>query len=183
MRVLGIDPGSRLTGWGVVEEQGRAVRYLGSGTLVLQGKDELAVRLARLSEECGRLLTAWRPAAVALERAFVARNVQSALRLGEARGAVLAVIGATGVALHEYAPAAVKLAAVGHGQADKDAIIWAVGKRLGLAEPLATDAADALALALCHLQHAPLLAALDRGGRRATVARGPRRAPARRSSL
>jgi len=183
VRVLGIDPGSRLTGWGVVEEQGRAVRYLGSGTLVLQGKDELAVRLARLSEECGRLLTAWRPAAVALERAFVARNVQSALRLGEARGAVLAVIGATGVALHEYAPAAVKLAAVGHGQADKDAIIWGVGKRLGLAEPLATDAADALALALCHLQHAPLLAALDRGGRRATVARGPRRAPARRSSL
>ena len=165
MRVLGIDPGSRLTGWGVVEEQGRALRYLGSGTLVLEGRGELAVRLARLSEECGRLLTAWRPAAVALERAFVARNVQSALRLGEARGAVLAVIGATGVALHEYAPAAVKLAAVGHGQADKDAIVWGVGRRLGLAEPLATDAADALALALCHLQHAPLLAALDRGGR------------------
>ena len=109
--------------------------------------------------------------------------MQSALRLGEARGAVLAVIGATGVALHEYAPAAVKLAAVGHGQADKDAIIWGVGKRLGLAEPLATDAADALALALCHLQHAPLLEALDRGGRRATLASGPRSAPARRGSL
>ncbi|TMA49944.1 MAG: hypothetical protein E6J76_12640 [Deltaproteobacteria bacterium] len=143
MRVLGIDPGSRLTGWGVVEEQGRAVRYLGSGTLVLQGKDELAVRLA----------------------------------------AVLAVIGATGVALHEYAPAAVKLAAVGHGQADKDAIVWGVGRRLGLAEPLATDAADALALALCHLQHAPLLAALYAAdGRAAAVARGPRSAPARRGS-
>jgi len=87
---------------------------------------------------------------------------------------VLAVIGATGVALHEYAPAAVKLAAVGHGQADKDAIVWGVGRRLGLAEPLATDAADALALALCHLQHAPLLAALDAAdGRAAAVARGP----------
>jgi len=183
VRVLGIDPGSRLTGWGVVEEQGRALRYLGSGTLVLEGRGELAVRLARLSEECGRLLTAWRPAAVALERAFVARNVQSALRLGEARGAVLAVIGATGVALHEYAPAAVKLAAVGHGQADKDAIAWGVGRRLGLAEPLATDAADALALALCHLQHAPLLAALDAAdGRAAAVARGPRSASARRGS-
>jgi len=97
--------------------------------------------------------------------------------------AVLAVIGATGVALHEYAPAAVKLAAVGHGQADKDAIVWGVGRRLGLAEPLATDAADALALALCHLQHAPLLAALYAAdGRAAAVARGPRSAPARRGS-
>ena len=135
MRVLGIDPGSRLTGWGVVEEQGRALRYLGSGTLVLEGRGELAVRLARLSEECGRLLTAWRPAAV------------------------------------------------GHGQADKDAIVWGVGRRLGLAEPLATDAADALALALCHLQHAPLLAALYAAdGRAAAVARGPRSAPARRGS-
>jgi crossover junction endodeoxyribonuclease RuvC len=183
VRVLGIDPGSRLTGWGVVEEHGRALRYLGSGTMVLQGRGELAVRLARLGEECGQLLSTWRPAAVVLERAFVARNVQSALRLGEARGAVLAAVGATGIALHEYAPAAVKLAAVGHGQADKGAIIRGVGQRLGLAAPLATDAADALALALCHLQHAPLLAALDRGARRATVVSGPRSAPARRGSL
>jgi len=183
VRVLGIDPGSRLTGWGVVEEQGRDAVYVASGTVVLDGKGELAVRLARLGAECGELLTAWRPAAVVLEQAFVARNVQSALRLGEARGAVLAAIGATGVALHEYAPAAVKLAAVGDGRADKGAIIRGVVRRLGLAEQLATDAADALALALCHLQHAPLLAAIvATEGRSGMPQRGPRSASARSGS-
>jgi len=184
VRILGIDPGSRLTGWGVVEDQGRDPVYLGSGTVVLDGKGELAVRLARLGAECGELLREWRPAAVVLEQAFVARNVQSALRLGEARGAVLAAIGATGIALHEYAPAAVKLAAVGDGRADKGAIIRGVVRRLGLAEQLATDAADALALALCHLQHAPLLAAIAAAdARRATPQNRPRSASARSGSI
>jgi crossover junction endodeoxyribonuclease RuvC len=106
----------------------------------------------------------WQPEVVVLERAFVARNVQSAFRLGEARGAVLAAVAANGIALFEYAPAEVKLAAVGHGQADKLAVGRGVTARLGLAGALASDAADALALALCHLQHAPLartLAALE----------------------
>src|SRR5262245_45141790 len=103
---------------------------------------------------------AWAPAAVALERAFVARNVQSALRLGEARGAVLAAVGATGAALHEYAPAAVKLAAVGDGRADKGAIGRGVALRLGLGRPPVADAADALALALCHLHQAPFASAV-----------------------
>ena len=103
-------------------------------------------------------------AGVVLERAFVARNVQSAFRLGEARGAVLAAIATSGATLHEYAPAEVKLAAVGHGQADKLAVGRGVTARLGLARELASDAADALALALCYLQQAPLarrLAALE----------------------
>jgi crossover junction endodeoxyribonuclease RuvC len=161
VRVLGIDPGSRVTGWGVVEEDGSAFRHLASGTIALGGDDALAARLARLQAECRRLLAAWAPAAVVLERAFVARNVQSALRLGEARGAVLAAVGAAGTVLHEYAPAAVKLAAAGHGRADKGTIVRGVAARLGLTERLATDAADALALALCHLHQAPLLRRLD----------------------
>ena len=167
MRVLGIDPGSRITGWGVVEEGRRAPRYVGSGTIALDPATSLADRLARLQAECRRLFSAWQPTAVVVERAFLAHNVQSAFRLGEARGAVLATVGGAGIRLHEYAPAAVKLAAVGYGRADKASIARGVGARLGIAEVLPADAADALALALCHLQHAPLRAAIVRAERRA----------------
>ena len=156
MRVLGIDPGSRLTGWGVVEARALAFRHVASGTIDLSPGASLAVRLARLHAECTRLVAEWQPEVVVLERAFVGRNVQSAFRLGEARGAVLAAVASRGIALFEYAPAEVKLAAVGHGQADKSAVGRGVTARLGLAAQLAADAADALALALCHLQHAPL---------------------------
>ncbi len=164
MRALGIDPGSRVTGWGVVETRGTALAHVASGTIPLKATASLAARLAWLHAECLRLLAEWQPEVVVLERAFVARNVQSAFRLGEARGAVLAAVAQSGTTLHEYAPAAVKLAAVGHGQADKLAVGRGVTARLGLADDLASDAADALALALCHLQHAPLarrLAALE----------------------
>jgi crossover junction endodeoxyribonuclease RuvC len=158
VRVLGIDPGSRVTGWGVVEARGTVLCHVASGTIVLAAAEPLEARFARLHAACRELVVAWAPAAAVLERAFVARNVQSAFRLGEARGAVLAAIGASGTPLHQYAPAAVKLAAVGDGRADKDAVGRGVALRLGLAERLSTDAADALALALCHLQQAPLLA-------------------------
>ena len=166
MRALGIDPGSRVTGWGVIESRGAGFRHVASGTIAL-AQATLGDRLARLHAECLRLVERWAPAAVVVERAFVARNVQSAFRLGEARGAVLAAIAAGGVPLHEYAPAEVKLAAVGHGRADKDEVGRGVAVRLGLARRPAVDAADALALALCHLQQAPLrgrlAAALERG--------------------
>jgi crossover junction endodeoxyribonuclease RuvC len=165
MRVLGIDPGSRLTGWGLVEVRGSAFRHVASGTIALRTDQTLGSRLACLHAECLRLLTAWSPAAVVLERAFVARNVQSAFRLGEARGAVLAAAGAHGTALHEYAPATVKLATVGHGQADKRAVGRGIALRLGLAAPPPPDAADALALALCHLQQASLASGIARASR------------------
>jgi crossover junction endodeoxyribonuclease RuvC len=154
VRVLGIDPGSRVTGWGVVEEDGSGFRHVASGAIALT--NSLGERLARLHAECLRLIAAWQPAAVVLERNFVARNVQSAFRLGEARGAVLAAVAAAGPPLHEYAPSAVKLAAVGHGGADKAAVGRGVAARLGLARSPGADAADALALALCHLQSARL---------------------------
>jgi crossover junction endodeoxyribonuclease RuvC len=168
VRVLGIDPGSRLTGWGVVEASGAGFRHLASGTIVLAPSAPLGARLARLHAACAELLAEWAPAAVVIERAFVARNVQSAFRLGEARGAVIAAAGATGTALHEYAPATVKLATVGHGQADKRAIGRGVALRLGLRLAPAVDAADALAVALCHLQQASLMdkiATATAGGR------------------
>jgi crossover junction endodeoxyribonuclease RuvC len=162
VRVLGIDPGSRVTGWGVVESRGERMDHVGSGTVALEPSIPLGIRLARLYAECLRLLDEWSPAALVLERNFVARNVQSAFRLGEARGAILAAAGAAGIALHEYAPATVKLAAVGHGQADKRAVGRGVALRLRLARTPVPDAADALALALCHLHQAPLAARVAR---------------------
>ncbi len=164
MRALGIDPGTRVTGWGVVESAGPLLRHLASGTVVLGGATTLAERLARLHAEVMALIDLWAPSVVVLERAFVARNVQSAFRLGEARGAVLAAVASGGVALEEYAPASVKLAAVGHGGASKDAIGRGVALRLGLVRRPSADAADALALALCHLQDAPLRGAMARAG-------------------
>jgi crossover junction endodeoxyribonuclease RuvC len=177
VRALGIDPGSRVTGWGVVERAGTAFRRLGSGVVRLGASEALAGRLARLHAECLELLDAWRPDTIVLERNFVAHNVQSAFRLGEVRGVVLAAAAAAGRPVHEYAPATVKLAAVGHGRADKETMTRGVVALLGLAVRPSADAADALALALCHLQQAPLLAAMAGAERRATAAaRGGTRA-------
>src|SRR5262249_39284438 len=135
VRALGIDPGTRVTGWGVVESAGPLLRHLASGTVVLSGTSSLPERLARLHAARLPLIGTWPQCVVGLERAFVARNVQSAFRIGEVRGAVLAAIAAAGVAFEEYAPASVKLAAVGHGSADKDAVGRGVTLRLGLAPP------------------------------------------------
>src|SRR5207247_10443921 len=127
-----IAPGSRLTGWRVVEGRGQGLRHVASGTIALGARGAPAARLARRHAECLRLVGRWAPGAVAVERAFVARNVQSALRLGEARGAVLAAVAAAGAALHEYTPAEVKLATVGHGGADTSSIRPGVATRLGV---------------------------------------------------
>ena len=156
MRALGIDPGSRVTGWGVVERAGTGFREMGSGTIRLGASDALADRLARLHEACLALFRTWRPEVVVLERNFVAANVQSAFRIGEVRGVVLAAAAAAGHGVHEYAPAAVKLAAVGHGRADKLTVARGVTALLGLRARPPADAADALAIALCHLHSSRL---------------------------
>ena len=113
MRVLGIDPGSAVTGWGVVERSGHRVRYVASGTISTRGCQTFAARLFRIHDRIRGLVREWAPHAIGLERAFVARNVQSAFRLGEARGAALVGAAAEGVEVHEYTPAAVKLAVAG----------------------------------------------------------------------
>jgi len=161
-RALGIDPGSRVTGWGVVERDGAHLRVVEAGVVRLPPSKPIAERLGRLLVECGALVREWRPTVIALERAFVARNVQSALRLGEVRGVVFAAAAASEVPVWEYAPTQVKLAATGYGHAAKDAVGRGVSMRLGLVELPASDAADALALALCHLQQASFQAALAR---------------------
>jgi crossover junction endodeoxyribonuclease RuvC len=175
VRALGIDPGTRVAGWGVVEAAGGGFRHVASGTLALSARTSTAARLAALHAGVARLVATWIPAAVALERNFVAHNVQSAFRIGEARGAVLAAVAGADVPVHEFTPAEVKQAAVGHGRADKDSMVRGVTAVLRLAAPPPPDAADALALALCWLQQAPLRAALARAAAATSRAARPPR--------
>jgi crossover junction endodeoxyribonuclease RuvC len=164
--VLGIDPGSHVTGWGVVEHGGRGARHLASGVITARGARSLAARLYQIHVALAAILRDWHPDAVSLERAFVARNVQAAFRLGEVRGAALAAAAAAGLEVHEYAPATVKLAVAGSGAADKEQVARGIGRLLALDAALPRDATDALAVAVCHLHAAPLAAAMRVPARR-----------------
>ena len=164
--MLGIDPGTSVTGWGVVEPAGSAFRCIASGAVALAARTPLADRLCAIRAAVGNLCRAHEPSALALEKAFVARNVQSAFRLGEARGAVLIAAAEAGIPIFEYAPARVKLAVVGYGRADKQQMVRGVALRLGEREAERSDEADALALAICHLIGARLRLLTRAGGAR-----------------
>ncbi len=151
MRVLGIDPGTLVTGWGVVTRTGASFRRVASGAIELGSTKPLPERLGEIRSTIVELCRLHTPSALALEKAFVAQNVQSAFRLGEARGAVLIAAADAGVAVFEYAPAQVKSTVVGYGRADKRQIMRGVSLRLGIPPAERADEADALALALCHL--------------------------------
>ena len=151
VRVLGIDPGTSVTGWGVVTRSGSSFRHIASGALELGSTRSLGERLGEIRSAVVELCRVHGPTALALEKAFVAHNVQSAFRLGEARGAVLIAAADAGVAVFEYAPAQVKSTVVGYGRADKRQIMRGVALRLGTSLAERADEADALALALCHL--------------------------------
>jgi crossover junction endodeoxyribonuclease RuvC len=168
-RVLGIDPGTAVTGWGVVESCGAAFSCVASGVLALRSRLPLGERLQVIRSGVAALVCEHRPAAVALEKAFVAHNVQSAFRLGEARGAVLIAAAEAGVPVFEYAPAQVKLWVVGYGRADKEQMVRGVALRLGVGRAARSDEADALALALCHLIGARLRVATPQRRRGAAL--------------
>lgn len=170
LKVLGIDPGTVVTGWGVVEGASGSARRLASGVLRLPGGAPLGERLRRIHDGVSELLAEHLPDALSLEKAFVARNVQSAFRLGEARGAVLVAAAERGVPVFEYAPAEVKSRVVGYGRADKAQVGRGIALRLSVTALAHEDEADALALAVCHLIGA---------GLRALVAAAPGAAPAR----
>jgi crossover junction endodeoxyribonuclease RuvC len=149
-RVLGLDPGSRATGYGVIEMRADGPRYLASGTIRAAGVD-FAARLREIYAGVAAVVESHRPDEIAIEKVFVNRNVDSALKLGQARGAALAATFAHPVAVAEYAPRAVKLAVVGTGAAEKVQVQKMVTVLLGLQGRLGADAADALAIALCHV--------------------------------
>jgi crossover junction endodeoxyribonuclease RuvC len=149
MRVLGVDPGTVATGWGVVEEHAHRLTHVAGG--VIRPRGPLGGRLALIHEQVRRLLTDFEPTCISLEKTFVGENVQSAFRLGEARGAILVAAAQAGVPVREYSPAEIKLAVVGHGRAVKEQMQIMVVRLLGLRGGLAADEADALGAAICHL--------------------------------
>jgi crossover junction endodeoxyribonuclease RuvC len=163
--VLGIDPGSRRCGYGVVARDGTRLVVLASGVLV-PGERPVAERLARILDGLGDLIARIRPAEVSIERVFCGVSARSALVLGEARGVALASAARAGLPVFEYAPAEVKLAFTGSGRASKDQMLRTARVLLGAAPGL-SDEADALALAVCHLARR----AVHRGG---IAAAGPR---------
>jgi crossover junction endodeoxyribonuclease RuvC len=159
VRILGLDPGSRRTGFGVIDCRGSVLVVRAHGCLNVAAATP-AVRLRLIFEGLAALVSQHAPAEVAVERVFVSHNADSALKLGQARGAALCAVPA-GVPVFEYAPRAIKLALVGSGAAEKFQVAHMVRTLLGIGERLGADAADALAVAVCHA-HARRLAALAR---------------------
>jgi len=156
MRILGIDPGSRLTGYGLIEGRGQRLRHVDNGVIVTSSRSALPDRLKLIHDGIAELIDRYHPDVVAIENIFLARNAQSALKLGHARAsAMLAALNA-GLEVHEYTALQVKSAVVGYGKAEKHQVQQMVRTLLGLPEVAQEDAADALAVAICHLHSAPL---------------------------
>jgi crossover junction endodeoxyribonuclease RuvC len=151
VRILGVDPGSRITGYGLIEVAGSRQRPVIYDVIKLPERP-LEQRLLLLLTRLRELIAEHRPDEVAMEEVFVRRNVASALVLGQARGAALCAVAEAGLPLHEYAPASIKLAVAGSGRAEKAQIQRMVRVLLNLPAAPAEDAADALACALCHAQ-------------------------------
>lgn len=147
--VLGIDPGSRATGFGVVSIRGPRTEYVASGVIQVRG-DDFADRLRLIFDQISALLEQYRPDEMAIERVFVHRNADSALKLGQARAAAMCATFDRPMPIHEYAAREVKQAVTGTGGAAKEQVQMMVKRLLGLQGRLQSDAADALAVALCH---------------------------------
>jgi crossover junction endodeoxyribonuclease RuvC len=153
IRILGVDPGLRRTGWGIVTIQGNALAFVAAGTVKAPLDGELAHRLATLHAGLTEVVRSFLPDEAAVEQTFVNRDAAATLKLGQARGIALLVPAQAGLAVAEYAPNAVKKAIVGAGHAEKVQIRAMVRVLLPRAEFDSDDAADALAIAICHAHH------------------------------
>ena len=183
MRVIGIDPGLRRTGWGVVDVAGARVTHVANGVCLSTGST-LAERLCSLYAELARVIAAYRPDAAAVEQTFVSKDAVATLKLGQARGIALLAPAQAGLSVAEYAPNAIKKVVVGVGHAEKAQVEHMVRLQLPGAVPAGPDAADALAVALCHAHHAHSRTGSRRRSRRRRrdrQAQRPARLPGRRS--
>jgi len=161
MIVLGIDPGTADTGYGVVRSAGSRLAALGAGVIRTDARTPLEQRLAEIHVAVSELLERHRPDAVAVEELYFGANVRTAFAVGQARGVVLLAAGQRSVPARSYTPQQVKGAVCGHGRADKEQVAKMVARLLGLGGPPASDhAADALAVAICDLNRAPLARAV-----------------------
>lgn len=153
MRIIGIDPGLRNLGWGVIETQGSRLSHVANGVCKSSGGD-MASRLLSLHVQLTKVIQAYLPDQAAVEQTFVNRNGASSLKLGQARGIAMLVPAQAGLPVAEYAPNAVKKTVVGVGHAEKQQVAHMVRLQLPGAKPESADAADALAIAICHAFHA-----------------------------
>jgi crossover junction endodeoxyribonuclease RuvC len=171
VRVLGIDPGSQCTGFGVVDAVGPRLTYVASG-VIRTTHGEFSARLCEIFTCVRRIVTQYRPSEIAIERVFVNRNPDSALKLGQARGAAICGTIDADAEVFEYATRQIKQAVVGSGSAEKAQVQLMMRSLLRLDGPLAADAADALAAAVCHALRGRVRASVARAGVRLAVGRG-----------
>ena len=153
MIVLGLDPGLGTTGWGVIRAEGNRLGHVANGQLKTAPAEPLAQRLSHLQAQLAAILADHVPDAAAVEEVFVNENPRSTLKLAQARGVILATCAGAGLAVGEYAPRLVKQATVGTGRADKAQVHAMVARLLPGAQIAGADAADALAVAICHAHH------------------------------
>ncbi len=154
-RILGIDPGSRITGYGVIDRRGANLGFVACGTIRTGRGRPLAERLVEIYEGLVNVIDLHAPDIAAVEEVFVARNPRSALLLGQARGVAVLAAMKSGIRVYDYSPRVVKQAVAGYGQADKAQVQHMVRALLGLSAMPGNDAADALAVAICHSNHSP----------------------------
>jgi crossover junction endodeoxyribonuclease RuvC len=166
MRVLGIDCGTERTGYGVIDSDGRLHRFVAAGCIRSSAKDPLELRLLNIAAGLRDLFAEFRPDYAAVEEVFFAVNAKSALKLSHVRGVALLTVAEARVVFAEYSPLEVKMSVVGYGRAAKSQVQQMVTSLLRLPEPVQSeDACDALAIAICHATHLPMLAlnGLNRG--------------------
>lgn len=162
-RIMGIDPGSRVTGFGIIDFDGRQSHYVTSGVVRMEDQ-AFPERLRAIFDRLGEVIVAHQPAVAAVEQVFVRRNPDSALKLGQARGAAICACTAREMSLHEYTASAIKQALTGKGGASKDQVQYMVRMLLTLTGTLREDASDALAVALCHVNRQHMDQRLSRAG-------------------
>ena len=150
-RILGIDPGSLVTGWGIVESFGNSLSHVACGTIATAGAQTQGARLSRIYRGIQQIIVRHHPDGVSLEKVFFARNPQSALKLGQARGVALLAAAENQLDVYEYSSNEIKSAVVGYGHATKEQVQKMVASLLHVSEKMAADAADALAAAVCHV--------------------------------
>lgn len=155
MIILGIDPGSRITGYGLIRNQSNRLSYIGSGHIKIEG-EELADKLGFIFSRISELIGIHQPQQMSIERVFMHKNADSALKLGQARGAAICAGHQAGLKVAEYAAREVKQTVVGKGSAHKEQVQNMVARLLSLRQTLQADEADALAIAICHAQHSSM---------------------------
>jgi len=153
IRLLGIDPGLRFTGWGIIDVEGNRLRHVADGVIATDSADAVPTRLRLLHDHLAALLAEWRPEEAAVEETYVNVNGAATLKLGYARGVALLAPSLFGISVHEYGAKKVKLSVVGTGGADKTQVAAMVRRLLPGATLKRADAADALAVAICHAHH------------------------------